>query len=229
MNFLADWFPLSWLVTAWVVLAVLLAATARSAFASLKANRGAVAVSVLLLSVLWSLRAGVAAGQLHDMTYHLLGLSLVTLMLNAAAALWLGSLLLGVYLTILQGWGAWSVWGMNALATVLPPVAVCWALQRLASSKLPHHLFVYIFINGFLAAALGMLATGVVVITLLDATDLYAGVALWSSAFVVFFLITWGEAFLSGILTAIFVALAPQLLSTFDDQRYLQRQADVWK
>ena len=111
MNFLADWFPLSWLVTAWVMLAVLLAATARSAFASLNANRGAVAVSVLLLSVLWSLRAGVAAGQLHDMTYHLLGLSLVTLMLNAAAALWLGSLLLGVYLTVLQGWGTWPVWG----------------------------------------------------------------------------------------------------------------------
>ena len=113
--------------------------------------------------------------------------------------------------------------------SMVPPVLVSQALLYGCRRFLPPNLFVYIFINGFLAAALGMLATGVVVITLLDATDLYAGVALWSSAFVVFFLITWGEAFLSGILTAIFVALAPQLLSTFDDQRYLQRQADVWK
>ena len=229
MNFLADWFTKPWLVTAWVVWALLLAATVRPAFASLKLNRAAVAVSVLVLSVLWSLRAEVSDGHLHDMTYHLLGLSLVTLMLDAAAAFWLGSLLLGAYLVVLQGWGALPVWGMNALATILPPVAVCWAVRRLAARKLPHHLFIYIFINGFLAAALGMLITGAVVIALLDMTDVYADVPLWSTAFVVFFLITWGEAFLSGILTAIFVALAPQLLSTFDDKRYLQRQADLWK
>ena len=141
----------------------------------------------------------------------------------------MGSLLLGAYLEVLQGWGALPVWGMNALATILPPVAVCWAVRRLAARKLPHHLFVYIFINGFLAAALGMLIIGAVVIALLDMMDVYADVPLWSTAFVVFFLITWGEAFLSGILTAIFVALAPQLLSTFDDKRYLQREADLWK
>ncbi len=229
MNFLADWFSESWLAAAWLIWVLLLLATVRPAFASMKANRRTMAVSVLILSVLWSLRAGVSEGHLHDMTYHLLGLSLVTLMLDAAAAFWLGSLLLCAYLTLLQGWESLPVWGINALATVLTPVAVCRAIRGFAARKLPNHLFIYIFINGFFAAALSMLITGAVVIALLDAANIYADVPLWSTAFVVFFLITWGEAFLSGLLTAIFVAFAPQLLATFDDGHYLQRKGDLWK
>ena len=76
---------------------------------------------------------------------------------------------------------------------------------------------------------MGLLLTGSLLIGLLGAAQVYPGVSLWSTAFMVFFLITWGEAFLSGILTAIFVALAPQLLSSFDDERYLRRQPGIWK
>ena len=35
-------------------------------------------------------------------------------------------------------------------------------------------------------------------------------------------LLTWGEAFLSGLLTAIFTVYEPRWMATFDDERYLR-------
>jgi uncharacterized membrane protein len=35
-------------------------------------------------------------------------------------------------------------------------------------------------------------------------------------------LLAWGEAFLSGLLTAIFVVYEPRWMATFDDSRYLR-------
>ncbi len=38
-------------------------------------------------------------------------------------------------------------------------------------------------------------------------------------------LLGWGEAFLSGLLTAIFVVYVPRWMATFDDARYLRPPA----
>jgi uncharacterized membrane protein len=42
-----------------------------------------------------------------------------------------------------------------------------------------------------------------------------------SAIFPAAWLIAWGEAFLTGALTAIFVAFRPQWLLTYSDERYL--------
>ena len=90
------------------------------------------------------------------------------------------------------------------------------------------NIFIFIFVNGFLASAAGMLLTGGVLVGILDRVRAFPETALWSTAFPVFFLIAWAEAFLSGITAAIFIALRPQWINTFDDGRYLKPSNKIW-
>ncbi|WP_088286570.1 hypothetical protein [Ideonella sp. A 288] len=86
---------------------------------------------------------------------------------------------------------------------------------------LPHHMFIYILGRGFFitmlaAAAAGALAlglTGAPVGT--DPTDVL--LARWLSAS--------GEAFITGMLVAIFVAFRPHWLATYSDRLYLRPPA----
>ena len=53
---------------------------------------------------------------------------------------------------------------------------------------------------------------------------------LLNSVLPVFFLIAWGEAFLTGLLSAIFISLKPHLITTFSDADYLrQNTRQIWK
>ncbi|MBQ0945761.1 hypothetical protein KAK07_20645 [Ideonella sp. 4Y16] len=84
---------------------------------------------------------------------------------------------------------------------------------------LPHHLMVYILGRGFfaslfslsLAGAAAMAWTGVP--DSLSASDLMLG--RWLAA--------WGDAFLTGMVVAIFVAYKPEWLATYSDRLYLPR------
>ncbi|MDO4641595.1 MAG: energy-coupling factor ABC transporter permease [Neisseria sp.] len=229
MNFLAAWFEPAWFYIADIVLVLLLAAFTPKAWAVLRYRPRAAAAALLWLALLWSLRANIGGGQLTGMSYHLLGMSLATLMLGAPAAFWIGSLLLLPYLCITNGLSGLNTFALNALFVLLPPVMACRLLLSLAQRHLSPNLFIYIFVNGFIAAALGMLLTGALIVALLEWSGTFPNVLLWHTAFKVFFLIAWGEAFLSGIFSAIFVALVPTMLGTFDDARYLNRKADIWK
>lgn len=86
----------------------------------------------------------------------------------------------------------------------------------------------FIFVNGFLASAAGILLTGLVLIGILDAANAFPSEILWTAALPVFILLAWAEAFLSGISTAIFVALKPHWINTFDDNRYLKSERGIW-
>lgn len=85
---------------------------------------------------------------------------------------------------------------------------------------LPHHLFVYILGRGFFATALATAAAGALATWLhgrpdgLAADDILLG--RWLAA--------WGDAWLSGMITAIFVAFRPQWLATYTDRLYLPRR-----
>ncbi len=227
MYFLAEWFTPTLLSAALLLWAAVLLAAAKPAFSALRRRSGAALAAAAYLAVLWGLNAGLGSGQLAGMSYHLLGINLLTLMLGLPAALWLGTLLLVSYLGL---YGAENLYaaGLNALFVLLPAAAANLVFRRL-SSKLPDNLFIYIFLNGFLAAAAGMLLTGLSVVLLLQFAGVFAAEALWQSAFPVFFLLAWGEAFLSGIFTAVFVALRPQWLATFDDTRFLRAENSIWK
>ena len=93
-----------------------------------------------------------------------------------------------------------------------PPLGVAFACQ-----------YLYLYFSEW------FLGTGVVLVGLLDWADVFDTTVLWKTAFPVFFLIAWAEAFLSGISTAIFIALKPQWICTFDDGRYLKSAPKIWQ
>lgn len=229
MNFSAIWFTPIWQHFAHAVLFLLLCITARSALTQIRQQPQAVGIVLCLLAVLWSLRASLGGGQLAGMNYHLLGVALGSLMVGVPTMLWLGVGFMWLYVWVSGQHGDWAIISLNALSLLLPTLSISYTLQRLCQRFLPANLFIYIFINGFFSAALGMLCTGLLIINLLSFSPTFADAPLWSGAFPVFFLMSWGEAFLTGLFTAIFVALQPKLLSTFDDKRYLQRKNQIWQ
>ena len=84
---------------------------------------------------------------------------------------------------------------------------------------LPQHLFVYILGRGFIGTALALMGAGALatfVRPLPAATD-------EASLLLGHWLMAWGEALLTGMLTAIFVAYRPEWLLTWSDRRYLPR------
>jgi uncharacterized membrane protein len=131
-------------------------------------------------------------------------LAILTLCAVAAAGAWLG----GGDLARAVELAAWN----GAV-----PATVALAIGMATRRWLPKHLFVYILARSFIGTAL--------------ATVLAAALRAWfgtgestaaaSAIFPAAWLIAWGEAFLTGALTAIFVAFRPQWLLTYSDARYL--------
>jgi uncharacterized membrane protein len=85
---------------------------------------------------------------------------------------------------------------------------------------LPNHLFVYILGRGFFAAALATAGAGVLSSWLHGVQGISAGL---SEADVMLgrWLAAWGDAWLCGMITAIFVAFRPHWLATYADRLYL--------
>ncbi|MEY4428465.1 MAG: hypothetical protein RLZZ182_1154 [Pseudomonadota bacterium] len=82
---------------------------------------------------------------------------------------------------------------------------------------LPQHVFVYILGRGFIGTALAVTFTGALGLMAhrlppgLDTLEWMLG----------HWLLGWGEALSTGMLTAVFVAFKPHWLLTYSDQRYL--------
>jgi uncharacterized membrane protein len=131
-------------------------------------------------------------------------LAIVTLLAVAAPGAWLG----GAGLARAVDLAAWSGAVPATLALVIGM-----ATRRF----LPRNPFVYILARGFLGTALATALTAAARVWwahgAIGGSELPLLTAAW--------LIAWGEAFLTGALTAIFVAFRPQWLLTYSDARYL--------
>lgn len=230
MTFLVTWFAPWQIGVAWLLFGLIFVHCLRRFLQqSASPPASAWASSTALLVLLWLMNVQIDGGHLSGMSYHLLTLNLMTLILGAPAAFLLGSIWMLAFGTIQQGSAFLSVWALNVLLIVFPSIVLNVTLRRLALRYLPHHVFVYIFINGFICGAAGMLLTGVLVTALLHASHVFSADIAWGSAFPVFFLLSWGEAFLSGIVAAICVAFKPNILTTFNDEIYLTQNNQIWK
>lgn len=101
----------------------------------------------------------------------------------------------------------------------LAPATVALALGAAVRRWLPHHLFVYILGRGFFVSAAAGVAAGVLSAWLHPHTGglAPADVALGRG------LAAWGDAWITGMLVAIFVAFRPEWLATYTDRLYLPR------
>jgi uncharacterized membrane protein len=97
------------------------------------------------------------------------------------------------------------------------PGTMALGLGALVRRCLPHHLFIYILGRGFFATLLaaGLAGAGAMLVSPLP-TGLTSGDLLLARG-----LAASGEAFITGMLVAIFVAFRPQWLATYSDRLYL--------
>jgi uncharacterized membrane protein len=99
------------------------------------------------------------------------------------------------------------------------PATLAMALGAAIRRWLPNHLFVYILGRGFFATAAAGMAAGALSVALrgasvgTDPADLMLARVL----------VAWGDAFITGMLAAIFVAFRPHWLATYTDRLYLPR------
>jgi uncharacterized membrane protein len=127
------------------------------------------------------------------------------------------SLLPVALLTTVLGNLDWAV-GLSRLVWLgIVPASLAFGLGLAVRRWLPHHLFVYILGRGFFASVLAMWLSGALALWVQgvpsgsEAGDILIG--RWLAA--------WGDAFLTGMLVAIFVAFRPQWLATYSDRLYL--------
>jgi uncharacterized membrane protein len=171
-----------------------------------------------LLFLLWQLKIHVTDG----LSIHLLGATVLTLMFRWQVAI-IGSafVLLGATLSSSADFQAFA---LNGLLMGVLPVAISSIIWRLSESYLPPNYFVYIFVAAFLAAALSILATGLVSYQLMLMIDNELPVEMLHEYLMSFIPIMYPEAFLTGAMVSIFVIYRPQWISTFDDHRYLDKK-----
>ena len=101
----------------------------------------------------------------------------------------------------------------------LVPATLAMALGAGVRRWLPNHLFVYIMARGFFASWIAAAGAGALSLAL-------GGAPLGTEPgdlLLARFLTASGEAFLTGMFTAIFVAFRPEWLATYSDRLYLPR------
>ena len=220
MNFHSIDFP-GWVLAAAALLWLGLLVFTAPSLAVQRHRLPALAAAFLILLLMWGLSAQLQHGMAAGVAYHMLGGALLTLMVGAGAAFWVLNVLMLLFGLWLLPAADWTAIPLNVLLMAVPAIAVAQAVLYWARRYLPRHLFVFIFVNGFLAAGLSLLVTALLMVLVWQWAGVYPRDVLWGSVWPVYFLLTWAEAFLSGLLTAIFVALAPQLLAAYDDEHYL--------
>ena len=169
------------------------------------------AAALALLPWLWLLPHQLPQG----LQLQFSGASLLVLMLGWPLA---------VLVLALVALAVWAIGPSDAVAVLsqwvwigLAPATLALLLGAAMRRWLPPHLFIYTLGRGFLGTALVVFGSGVLYENL---HDLLGGVTL-HDALVARWLMAWGDAFLTGIITAVFVAFAPQWLATWSDARYL--------
>ena len=171
--------------------------------------------AILGLALLWSIKASLASG----LVFHLLGVSLLTLMVGPQLAL-VGAAMVVAIATVLRD-GLWASFAIDFVVTGAVPAMVTVGVLRAAERWLTPNFFIYIFVAGFFGAALGMFAAGIIASAIaVLAGALPAGVV--SEQFLPYLIyLGLGEATVTGMLLTLLVVYQPAWVSTFDDARYL--------
>ncbi len=172
--------------------------------------------TVLGLFLLWLVRRDFDSG----VSFHFLGMTVVTLLLDWPLAL-LGGLLAQIGLIAIGRQDLLAL-GVNGLLLVLLPVLITEGCALLVERAQPRNLFVYIFCCGFFPAALAALCCLLAGLGLLALDGRFA-MPPWLDDFIGYlWLVTFPEAFINGTLVTALVVFCPDWLETFNRTRYLQ-------
>jgi uncharacterized membrane protein len=213
---------MSWAETAALVAAAVVAGAFRPwAMLQRPALRHPWLAALVLLPWLWGLQ-GLVAGALP---MQLSLASLLVLMFGWPLAVWT-SLAIGAIAawladpSLAAGAGAWLQRAVgHSLWSGVLPATLALAVGLATRRWLPHHLMVYILARGFGATLLAMSATGALWVLTQPLPPGSEAALLMVGRW----LIAWGDAVATGMLTSVFVAFRPAWLATYSDARYLPR------
>lgn len=174
-----------------------------------------VLATLLLLSVLWQIQAGLYDGlQLHF-------LMITTVVLSHGLPIAMLLSVPPIALLVALGKLPLADAGLFALGHCLLPGLFSYLLFVLSDRYLPRQLFVYIFVAGFISAALSIVLQLTVTSWLLWWDGRYSW-ALIQDNYLLFAVLAWfPEALLNGAAVTLMSISRPNWLRTFDDNSYL--------
>jgi len=167
------------------------------------------------LMVLWMLRAGIAPG----LNIHLLGTTLLTLMFGWELAVVGISLVLTA--VTLGGMSGVETFSLNALIMGVVPALVGRTAYFLVWRRLPHNLFIYIFMSGFFGAALAIATVALVSTALFLVSGVYTWDQLTAGYVPYAFLLAFPEAFVTGTCISYMVVYRPAWVASYREETYL--------
>ncbi|WP_439887531.1 energy-coupling factor ABC transporter permease [Pseudomonas sp. MBLB4123] len=167
------------------------------------------------LVFLWLVRRDFDSG----LSYHLIGMTAVTLLLDWPLAILAGfAAQLGL---LALGRQELAALGVNGVLLVLLPVLIAEVCALRVERAQPRNLFVYIFCCGFFPAALAALLCVLFGLAVLWVDGLYP-MPHWLGDFVGYlWLVVFPEAFTNGMVVTALVVFCPDWLETFNRTRYL--------
>ena len=227
MHFQTQHFPLLIISVAWVVLLFVLVIAYRAIKKS-PPSSDCITLSCAILALLWGLHVSLPSGIAAGMQYHLLGVVLVSLISGLPVALCLLTFAAVIYAVLFQTPLDILVVPVYVIAVLIPMLFVSTGSLLLARLKLPHHLFIFIFVNAFFTAALSMMTGGALSLWIQDLVGAYPSELLWKHSFPVLFLLSWGEAFFTGIVISVLISFSPNLVHCYSDEMYLPKRKSLF-
>lgn len=179
------------------------------------ANRLFAATVALML--LWNLHAGLKPG--HRL--HLLGVTAAVLTFGRGRAL--AALTVASLAALLVHRVPLSAWPFNFAVMAVLPAWITSAADRVIQRRLPNNFFVFLFLNTCAVAVAGVLAVGggATLTFVLGGAEL---APLLADYLPYFLLLSFAEAWISGMLITVMVVWLPGWVASFDDRRYLTKQ-----
>lgn len=166
------------------------------------------------LAILWSIRAGLSSG----LGIHFMGLTAATLLMG-----WPLAILAGALSLILVGFMSlepFIAFGVNFTFNVVLPVASSWWVLQWVQRTLPANPFVYIFLCGFFNGAFAILLVALATSLMLGGLQIYSWQQVYQEYLMYLPLMLFPEAFVNGMVVAGVMGTKPELLSSFDVDKY---------
>lgn len=226
MNISAGQFPLFIEIISWLIVAALSFASINNLRKYNPSFRHYI-ISVIIIALLWGMHGSISFGLDTYFHYHLLAATLIFLILGFYPAFILFTLFSIIYILKFQQFNDIRIVGIYILLAILPALLFSKFSLKISQKLLPHNIFIFIFVNSFFTAAIAMMLSGSISLFALDIANIYSKELIWHRAFPVFFLLSWAEAFFTGFMSAVFVAISPHLLESYSDEIYIAKNNSI--
>lgn len=211
-----------WLYSSALIYTVALAmAMLRAPWAVLQTNKvlqHMLLGATVLMMLMWSMRAGISPG----LGIHFLGLTLMTLVFGWDLALIAATIaLIGMAIIGRESWDGLFV---NGLCSVLLPILSTTVILHTVEKYLAKNFFVYLFVCGFIGAAISTAVAGLSTSAILVLDGVYTVGKIVHEYVRYLPLIMFPEGLMNGIFLTGLMVFHPDWVRTFDAHAYIDEQ-----